>query len=162
MEVRDVTSGQKVALETSARPQANRKASQNGGKEVSSAPAQKVDKVDLSKKTGGVVIEKGDAVEKERDKQRTEPRPEEVRSVNAEKVNDTPLRRDYEVENGNLVVKFVDTQDNKIVKEIPAEESRRIKEAISKFRENESVHVNTSIEGENAKAKDAKEIDVTS
>ncbi len=162
MEVRDITSGQKVALETSARKQANRQAPKNGEKEVSSAPAQKVDKVELSNKGGTAVIEKSGAVEKEVDKQATASRLEEAVAASAEKVNNTPLRRDYEVENGNLVVKFVDTQDNKIVKEIPAEESRRIKEAISRFRESESVHVKTASESKKADSKDTQEIDVTS
>lgn len=162
MEVRDFTSGPKVALEASVRQQANHKAPKTAGKEVSTAPVQKADKVELSTKGGGVVIEKSGAIEKEQASQTKQPQKEVVQAASSDKVDNTPLRRDYDVENGNLVVKFVDTHDNKVVKEIPAEESRRIKEAISKFRANEPTHQQPASADAKADGEGPKEIDVTS
>lgn len=45
------------------------------------------------------------------------------------------VRRDYTVDNGGLVVKVIDKKEDEVIREIPPEEQRRIKEAMSRIAE---------------------------
>ncbi|VAX17575.1 hypothetical protein MNBD_NITROSPINAE03-1123 [hydrothermal vent metagenome] len=46
------------------------------------------------------------------------------------------IGRDYSVEQGQVVVKVIDKENDKVVREIPPEELRRIKQAISEINRN--------------------------
>jgi len=51
------------------------------------------------------------------------------------------IGRDYSVEQGQVVVKVIDKENNKVVREIPPEELRRIKQAISEINRNSAASV---------------------
>jgi len=51
------------------------------------------------------------------------------------------IGRDYSVEQGQVVVKVIDKENNKVVREIPPEELRRIKQAISEINQNSVVSI---------------------
>lgn len=162
MEVRDVASNLKGVLETSARKHADSKTTKAPEMNFSDKSAPKTDVVELSGGKGPVVEKQGANVKlpDELDKAKEQEQKAEVGAS---------VRRDYSVEDGNLVVRFIDTEANRVIKEIPAEEMRRIKEAISRFQENDGhkttpVEQNeTPVDEENDQAgEEPKEIDVTS
>lgn len=60
------------------------------------------------------------------------------------------IARDYSVDSGQVVVKVIDKEDDEVVREIPPEEQRRIKQAIEELNKNSVV---------NAKTPDAKDVE---
>lgn len=60
------------------------------------------------------------------------------------------ITRDYSVDSGQVVVKVIDKEDDEVVREIPPEEQRRIKQAIEELNKNSVV---------NAKTPDAKDVE---
>jgi len=149
MDIQDVAST-RVAQDTSAKPQKPRT---ERTEKVEKQPVQdKGAVVEISTKSGEVV-EKNNVTDNQgqknaevAEKKFTPPEGKEAPQGNAQ-------RLDYSVEEGSLVVKVIDTDEGEVVKEIPAEDERRIRQAISKFAEN----------AENKGDQDvAKEIDITS
>ncbi len=81
-----------------------------------------------------------------------------IRGVNGEEIppDVTKLRRSYSLDNGDLVMKVVDKGGaDKVVKEIPSEELRRIRQAIAKYAE-ESNNVVTEDQRKTAVADEKK------
>ncbi len=81
---------------------------------------------------------------------------------------DSRVRRDYSLDQGNLVVKIIDTDANTVVREIPSEDARRIREAIAKFQDagnsgNQTPDSQTSeTQTSDGQTSETKGIDVTS
>lgn len=129
MDVRDVTQGAaKVAQDTSARPQKPRAESAEKVETVAKQPVKgEGTVVEISTKSDEVV-EKGNAKEVQEKKVVSEETPKAPQGDSK--------RLAYSLDEGNLVVSVIDTKKGEVVKEIPAEDERRIRQAINKFAEN--------------------------
>ncbi len=131
MDVRDVANTGRVQ-DASARL---KKPQEESAEKVKSAEKQSVKPesavVEISAKSGEVAEKNGPNNSNGAESQKN---PEVAENKSAPKRN--AQRIDYSVEEGDLVIKVIDTDKGEVVKEIPAEDERRIRQAISKFTEN--------------------------
>lgn len=131
MEVRDISQAVEAAARTVSRQRA---APKSAGAENRPRQEPASDVVDISTR-GKAVLESHGAPEpaantaKERGGQ-DQPGDQEYGGALTRDV-----RRDYTVDNGGLVVKVIDQEEDKVIKEIPPEEQRRIREAVSRIAE---------------------------
>lgn len=140
MAIRDTSAIGDAVNKVTARPQANAKTEKKEKVAEDSASGRKNssgDVVDISTKTGGVVERHG-AARPQNEAGRTvseEEKRSETREDNDSGDEAQNVRRDYTVDNSELVVKVIDTKENEVIREIPPEEERRIREAMSELAE---------------------------
>ena len=139
MIVRDTSSTAEAATQATARAQPAPKTDKPQNKPAVEKPNPVTDVVEISDKAG-VVVEKHGAANKADEAETTENRvkPETAeRDRGDDNAAVKEVRRDYAVDNGGLVVKVIDTKENEVIREIPPEEERKIRQAISKVVEKE-------------------------
>ncbi|VAX22803.1 hypothetical protein MNBD_NITROSPINAE01-1760 [hydrothermal vent metagenome] len=155
MDVRDLASTGRVQ-DASARLKKPQAESAEKVKPVAKQPVKSEGTVVKISTKSGEVVEKNDTNGANSSNASTgaedQKNSEVAKNENAPKRN--AQRIAYSVEEGDLVVKVIDTAKGEVVKEIPAEDERRIRQAISKFTEN-------AAKGDSAQGT-AKGIDVTS
>ena len=138
MDIRSVASGSNVAGELSAvrRSDVGGRGVRDSGQEVPERTTAVSDSVELSVSAAVTVEKSGDVAQGRSETETSKPETTSGDAVQSS-IAGADLRRSYNVEEGEVVVRFVDKKDDEVVKEIPAKELRRIKEAIAKFVDSE-------------------------
>ena len=153
MAVRDISVAADQATRIPPQTQPTPKTGDSANKPAPGKPAPAGDVVDISTRPGGVV-EKYGVADKAAQAAENEKHQDSEQNADSDNPENRQIRRDYSVDNQRLVVKVIDTNKNEVIKEIPPEEERRIRQAVSEMaaqEQNPETQVNA-----------AGQIDVTS